>query len=653
MDHAAPAPKNILTLCAKTNTLLARVIMPAKTRTATPQTPANPAAVRRGGQSATPWGEPRLHGIWPWEMDVASGETHVDPRLAEHLDIAPEDAPRSFAEWLDCILPDDRVRIQAQVEALLAGTSSSFDDEFRLLHAQGNMSWVIGRGVRQRTPDGSARISGLLIDITRRKQAEIKSEAERKRLFSLLDRLPAYVALIASDHSLRFVNHAYRERFGDPTDKSCHTVVCDRSEPCEICPTFDVFETKTLHVWERELPDREQVLQVFDYPFYEADGTPLVLQCSIDITRVYKTQAALAASEQRYRSITDNLSLGIAVLNRDLRIMADNPKMVEWFGASEDKCLARCRFTTSELLPDTCPCKKTFADGGVHESLLAIPNSNRTFRVTACPIFSSQGQVDSVIEIVDDVTQKLLVEERLEHGRKLQALGTLAGGIAHEINQPLNALQLYVSGLEMVLEKNETIDRDMLMTRLAWILNETEHIQAIIEHMRALVRQDDLSLSSVDVNDVVRKSLTLVGAQLSAHGIGLALNLAAALPGTRANAVQLEQVVLNLTVNAMHALDETSSNDKRLHITTATIDVNGVPGVAISVSDNGPGFKGKESRIFDPFFTTKPAGQGMGLGLSIVHSFVTSWGGDITARSNPAGGATFTVQLPAAAMGQE
>lgn len=515
---------------------------------------------------------------------------------------------------------------------------------------------------------------------------------ERTRLLNLLDRLPAYVVLLGPDYSIRYENRGFRQLFGPGVGRPCYEVIRGQDRPCAVCPPFDVFDSRTLCVCEWACPERRSAFRIYSYPFEDVDGSPLVLKLGIDITSGVRAQEALSISEGRYRSITDNLTLGIAVLDTALGITASNPRLLEWFGAAAAPGGLLCHMLAEHCGEDNarctgCGCLATFRDGQTHEWRLEASTRSggrRSYRLTSCPILAGDGGVDSVIVMLEDETDRLRVEERLQRARKLEAMGTLAAGIAHEINQPLSALQLYAGSLEMMAEKDRPPDRETLLARLSLILGEATRIRDIIDHMRALVAHGDAALSPTQVGAAVDRALGLVGAQLRAHRVTVERVLPPDLPAVRANPVQLEQVVINLLVNAMHALDArepAEGQERRIRIVAAcqpaesgmaesplrteTADRPDKPDrpvpadhapdaaeapagrVLLTVADNGPGLQGLETRVFDPFFTTKDPHKGLGLGLAIVHSFVESWGGEISVSCGepPLNGASFTLAL--------
>lgn len=476
---------------------------------------------------------------------------------------------------------------------------------------------------------------------------------ERSRLLNLLDRLPGYVVLLGPDHVIRYENRAFRQLFGPGVGKACHEVLRHSPVPCQHCPPCEVFETHTLCISDWARPDGS-AFRVYAYPFEDVDGTRLVLKLGIDITAGVKALEALSRSEERYRSITDNLAQGVAVLDPALRIEAVNPRMSSWFGADV------CGEPLCRLLHDYCgdgnthcagcPAIDVFRDGAPHQRsiLLRLPGQHeqRNFRLQACPIRTPGQASDAAVIMLEDETDRLRVERQLAQARRLEALGTLATGVAHEINQPLSALRLYASGLEMLVEKRPVMDREMLLERLGRILREADRIHSIIEHMRGLVTHGDIRCRPTSVARACHETLGLVGVQLRSHGIDACIDLHPDLPDVLAVPVQLEQALINLLINAMHALDTSPRQDKYIRLSGVSQgDV-----VKLTVEDNGPGLGDLGDRVFDPFFTTKDAHAGMGLGLALVHGFVEAWGGSVAAATvpYPGHGALFTITLLAA-----
>jgi len=266
-------------------------------------------------------------------------------------------------------------------------------------------------------------------------------------------------------------------------------------------------------------------------------------------------------------------------------------------------------------------------------------------------LFSLSG-ANVILSIARDITERkkaeaALVEARTKANRaeRLASLGTLAAGVAHEINQPLNSLKMTADSLLYWHSVNGTLDLNEVVEELNNITNQAERIGNIINRMHVFVRSEhNAQLDYCDLNSAVESTLNMIGCQLAAHGVNIKKSLLYPMPLILADKHKLEEVVINVTVNAMQALDTSGKPNKELLISTYYKN-----NVILEISDNATGVgKNITHKIFEPFFTTKEAGVGMGLGLSIVHSIVTSFEGQIYVKENQMGGATFRIEFPVA-----
>jgi C4-dicarboxylate-specific signal transduction histidine kinase len=251
--------------------------------------------------------------------------------------------------------------------------------------------------------------------------------------------------------------------------------------------------------------------------------------------------------------------------------------------------------------------------------------------------------------MIRNITERKRIQEAIEKARQalhLASFGTLAAGIAHEINQPLTALKVKVDGLlYWGVKKPAVLQKDMLQ-HLRFISDQADKIDQIIRHMRSLIRHEKPHTSRIDVNETVRKACSFMRQQLASHGIELKLKMSGSCPVILSNATSLEQVFINLVQNALRALDGSDRRDKAVVITTRILNKKCI----IEVRDNGTGVPpALLDRIFDPLFTTEQEGIGMGLGLSIVQRFVTDMGGTVRVKNQPGGGAAFQISVPLSA----
>jgi len=232
----------------------------------------------------------------------------------------------------------------------------------------------------------------------------------------------------------------------------------------------------------------------------------------------------------------------------------------------------------------------------------------------------------------------------LEQSSRLASIGVMAAGINHEINQPLTAIKFHVDGLLYWEKKNKGAVPEIALDSLMDISEGIRRIDEIIRHMRSFWAQPAMTERvNFDLNETINKALSLLDRQLQLHKIKLTRILHAEALILHGIQVHMEQIVINLTVNALHALDFCTHSEKEIVITTGLSDNS----IFITFSDNGPGMDiAAGDKIFDPFYSTKNQGEGMGLGLAIVRNFVEEYEGSITVSNRASGGAEFTIKIP-------
>ena len=250
----------------------------------------------------------------------------------------------------------------------------------------------------------------------------------------------------------------------------------------------------------------------------------------------------------------------------------------------------------------------------------------------------------SVLGMARDVTTRKQLERQLIQADRLSALGTMAAGVAHEINNPLAYVML---NLEWIARKLPNIENDPssvpgLMAMLDEARHGAERVSTIVRELRSFSRADGETRRSVDLETVVQSAIKIAG-----HEIRHRARITTSFELTRpvwANQARLEQVVINLLLNAAQAMPEERTEQNEIRISVRT---DGEGRAVLEIFDNGDGIAPEVlPRVFDPFFSTKPAGEGTGLGLSICHGIVTSLGGQIAAYGEPGEGTTFRVVLP-------
>lgn len=381
----------------------------------------------------------------------------------------------------------------------------------------------------------------------------------------------------------------------------------------------------------------------------------LVRGSILDITERKLAEAALRASEARYRSLVNNASYGIYWVTPEGKLLFVNPALVRMLGyESIDEVLASG--DTTALFCDAAAREEVraqfFNTGRVDATVDWKRKDGRAIHVringreTAHP---EDGQ-RCVEVIVEDITERQNLEKQLANAQKFEAIGQLAGGIAHDFNNMIGAI---LGWADMGVEETDPGSR--LRRHFEKVHQQGERAAALTRQLLAFARRQILEPRNVDLNNTVVETLNLLEKVLGSN-IEIRANLAPDLAVVRADPVQVEQVVMNLCINARDAMPEGGS--LILDTSNATFDERfcamqplAHPGsyAMLSVTDSGTGMDAATlDRIFEPFFTTKEVGKGTGLGLATIYGIVRQHNGFVQVYSEFGLGSTFRVYLPAA-----
>lgn len=357
--------------------------------------------------------------------------------------------------------------------------------------------------------------------------------------------------------------------------------------------------------------------------------------------------------ERRFtEKIIDSLPLGLYVIDREYRVQAWNRKRETGMqGVSRDEALGRVIFDILSRQPLEMLRREfdeVFATGRIQEYQMesSATGSARTYRITKIPMRLGDSAVTHVITIGEDVTEWREGQHRYAQAEKLAAIGTLAAGVMHEINNPLATIAACGDGLGYRLEDLQKQGADVnkdLFDYIEIIENEVVRCKQIVDQLLDFSRPKQLAKSRVDLNDVVEKTLFLMKHHGGFKKLALVKDLDLALPVVPlGNAEQLVQVLMALMINA------TDANDGQGTITVRTrTGPTPTDGAIVEVSDTGHGIARSElSKIFEPFYTTKAPGRGTGLGLAICYGIVQDHRGRIEVDSAVGKGSTFRVLLP-------
>ena len=270
-----------------------------------------------------------------------------------------------------------------------------------------------------------------------------------------------------------------------------------------------------------------------------------------------------------------------------------------------------------------------------------------------CRVISTRpdGHVE-VVGLITDITAERQLKAQALSAARLATLGEMAAGVAHELNQPCAAITLAADLAALELGQGGPERLDSARQRLDEIARQTFRMRSVIDHFRLFARVDPGGETAVDWAEALAGAMTIAGGTMAASGVRIEAALPPGLPPVRGSLVALEQVLVNLMVNARDAMEEVPEAERVVRITADTIQDGAF--VVLRLRDNGMGLPREAlERGFEPFFTTKPVGKGTGLGLSIAHGTITGFGGTITLANHPEGGAEAEIRLPVAVVPAE
>ena len=363
-----------------------------------------------------------------------------------------------------------------------------------------------------------------------------------------------------------------------------------------------------------------------------------------DDERQFEVMAARALADgQLLERSLETTGSALRVIDRSLRSRWTNSRWRTWFGSAGPPA------------GEGSAAQATFRDGVTRTTELTLsesahvtdqdglPESQRVLHVTTAPLRGVHGDVDQVVELARDVTEQRRSQARMLRAGQLAAVGELAGQVAHEVNNPIAIIS---AKARLLLSDHRAEMSDETAEEIDKIIHLADRVANIAQGLLSYCRPSGAARATLDIRDPVRRALAMVESRARGAGIGVEQDLPGGLPPIRANAQELEQVFLNLLLNALDAMPRGGTLAVRVEAAPPPLPEGG-RAVAITIQDTGEGIPQKiRQRVFEPFFTTKGQGRGTGLGLSICEGLVRSHGGRIDFESDPDTGTRFTVTLP-------
>lgn len=452
--------------------------------------------------------------------------------------------------------------------------------------------------------------------------------------------MPGYVTVQDRDFRIVDANDRFRTDFGDWEGRRCYQVYKRRAEPCEVCPVARTFQDGDRHESEetvRTQDGRKVSTIVYTKPIRNGPGeVTAVLEVSTDITRIRELQEKLRRSQERYRTLFDEVPCYISIQDTELNIIDANRTFQEAFGNSLGrKCYDAYKHRTEPCVP--CPVQATFEDDRSHsreEVVASRDGRQRHVLVTTAPIRNGQGEVTGVMEMSADITQVRELQDRLS------SLGLLVGSVSHGLKGLLNGL---AGGMYLVDSGFARDDRDRVDRGWATVKRNVDRIKTMVSDILYYAKDRTPLWEQLDARELAEEVATLAEPRAAETDVSLSFD---ADPGDSAFAGDPQAVralLTNLVENAVDAcrLDRKDTDHR------VTLTVAGTPdAVRFVVRDNGVGMDEETvDKAFTLFFSSKGS-SGTGLGLFIAHKIAHAHGGEIDLESAPGEGTCVTVTLP-------
>jgi len=520
---------------------------------------------------------------------------------------------------------------------------------------------LIGQGkYDQRIDTGcEGEIGQLAIAISQmgKKISEKQEELNKQRheYQELFEQVPCFITVQDKNLKLLRFNREFTRHFAANPGDYCYEVYKNRSKPCEVCPVIMTFADGEQHSSEETGITKDGNVShwiAWSSPIRDFSGEiTAVMEVSLDVTEMKRLEEEIRKSEEKYRDIFNNIPNPIFVLeSRNLTILDCNDVVKSVYGFEKDELIKNSFLTLFEESEH----QNYALDIRNLDTLNHVRQVTKDGRLIYANIRVSPSEYmgrDALLVTTSDITKRLLAEQQLIQASKMATLGEMATGIAHELNQPLSVIKTASSFLIKKVIRGQQIKDEILKTMAEEIDSHVDRASNIINHLREFGRKSEVKKEVVQVNEPLRKALDIFSQQLKLREIEVVTQFGEGLPSILANSNRLEQVFINLLINARDAIEEkiekSLTKDISKKIVLRTFTENGK--VTVSVKDTGLGIPASVlDKIFEPFFTTKKVGKGTGLGLSISYGIVQDYEGTIRVRTAENEGSDFIIQFPVA-----
>ena len=566
----------------------------------------------------------------------------------------------------DLVESIDRDAWQAFADRLCDDPSKPVRGTFHCRHADGSIRWIeaVARNLLQ-----EPRVGGIVIcyrDVSSRKSTEPQLKATEDRYGHLFSSAADVIFEADAEGYFRFVNPQTLRLFEYGQDE-----VIGRRFTEFIRADY---RTQILQHYYRQTTEgrlnsyvefpavtksgREVWLGQNAWIITDVTGKLIGMQAvARDITERRTAEAALRAAEAKYRALVEQSLMGVYILQND-RLVYVNPKAADLLGYTQQELVDSSspfdfvHEQDRQLVKDQLGRLDPKHMPSVQLAVRGVRKDGEVIQVETFCSMTEYGSQSAILATVHDISDRVKLEDQLRQAQKMEAVGRLAGGIAHDFNNLLTAIR---GNAELMSQR---VKEDPAMAaEVDEILHAADRAASLTRQLLAFSRKQVLQPIALDINEIV-SGVSRMARRIIGTDVQLRLELSTSIAQVLADPAQIEQVLLNLIVNARDAMPSggtitvhTANADLAAHA-PEIVQAGIAPGafVMLAVSDNGIGMDtATKARIFEPFFTTKETGRGTGLGLSTVYGIIRQTGGAITVDSERGQGANFRVYLPAIA----
>ncbi|MDO9596090.1 MAG: PAS domain S-box protein [Azoarcus sp.] len=597
-------------------------------------------------------------GVGVWEWNVESDEMWLSEQGLSLIGSAPGEQI-NLARFLSAVHPDDRETLREAIERSRK-EGGRHEREYRIILPGGRVRWIATRSQAEISPSGKVmRMRGIGLDITERKLAE-------NRFQRVVESAPYGMLILDAKGGITFANRQIEACFGfSPQELAGRSVEILIPERIRAAHAGNVDQyigddsgPKPMNrdVFGLRKDGTDVPLQVDLCKIPGPDGN-LVLVTVIDVSERRQLEGQQLRERAFLRQIIDINPCLIFVKDLEGRFALANQAVATLYGTTPRELIGKTDADFNRNVDEVeffrrmdCEVLSTRQERFIAEEQITDTEGRRHWLQTIKrPIEDRNGKTSQLLGVSTDITarkeRELQIERQrneLAHLSRVTMLSELSGSLAHELNQPLTAiLSNAQAALRFLAQDNPDIGE--VSEILRDIVDDDRRAGGVIQSLRLLLKKGEMLQVPLDLNEAVRVVLKLVRSDLLNAEVSISTVLAPDLPRISGDQVQLQQVVLNLVVNACEAMSGEAAVDRQIIVTTK-VSVDGQ--VQTCVADQGRGIVPEElERVFDPFFTTKA--EGLGLGLAVCRRIVEAHDGRMWATSNAGRGACFCFSVPA------